>query len=116
MINELKTKIIKENKASEYEALGKLIMESPVEIVDFSLFEQNLKEIITLNKKVIKNKKYAIFYNLKKIVIGKKVFSFPKLENVKDKLLEEYGQETTAIILSDYFDQGILFYLGNKIE
>lgn len=116
MFSELKNKIIKDNKASDYEKLGKIIMDSPVEIIDFSLFEKNLKEIIKLNKKFIKNKKYALFYDIKRVVIGKKVFVFPNLEKVKEKLLQEYGDETTAIIFSDYFDQGILFYLGSKVE
>lgn len=116
MLENLINKIIIENTAKEYEDLGKLIMESPVELLDFEVFNKDLKSIVNFNETFVKKRKYAIFYNLKTIVIGKKTYKLPSLDKVLEFYKKTHSTETIALLFSEAFDQIIIYYIGKKHE
>lgn len=116
MLDKLINKIIIEESPSEYEKLGKLILESPIQIYDYNKFQLILKDIIDKNRKQLNNKKYAVFFNLKKIVIGKKVIPFPSLSKVLLELKKEYSKEDIAVLFAEALDQVIIYYIGKNDE
>lgn len=105
--------IIKENNPKEYENLANIILESPIKVYPYESFQQKLKEIIKFNKKQLKNKKYAIFYNLKTISIANKNYKIPSLEKLISFLNEKYKDKAlTSLILAESLDQALLYYIG----
>lgn len=111
MIENVINKIIIENKPKEYELLANTILTSPISIYPYAKVQEELEKIAKFNKNKLKDDKYAIFYNLKTVSIGKKNYRLPSLEILILFLNKNHDKAMTSILLAEALDQIILHFL-----
>lgn len=116
MLEKIIEKAIIQNSLEEYFNLGELILNSPIEVYSYKSFTDELKNIVSKNKKFIKKRNYAVFYNLKVLIIGKKKYKLPESDKIVKFLEEKYDKAMSSLLVKEAFDQILIYYVRTQNE